>query len=151
MNPPGSIVMQASAVAINGRALMIEGPPGSGKSSLALALIDRGAGLIGDDGVSLSCEGSAIMVAPPPNIEGLIEMRGIGLVAMPLACPAPLALILTLGGPRGDRMPDKLAQRAILGRPVPVLPFEAGNIAPAVRAEWALGIHGLASIAPDRT
>ena len=46
-------LFQASAVAINGRALLIEGEPGAGKSSLALALIDRGAQLIGDDGVAL--------------------------------------------------------------------------------------------------
>ncbi|HQA17982.1 MAG TPA: serine kinase, partial [Novosphingobium sp.] len=47
-----SLVHQATCVAIKGRALLIEGPPGSGKSSMALALIDRGAALIGDDGVT---------------------------------------------------------------------------------------------------
>lgn len=44
---------QATCIAIGGRALLIEGPPGSGKSSLALSLIDRGAMLIGDDSVLL--------------------------------------------------------------------------------------------------
>lgn len=151
MNERGSIVMQATSVAIAGRALMIEGPPGSGKSSLALALIDRGAQLIGDDAVTLSCVGATIMVAPPPNIAGLIEVRGIGLIKVPLARPALLALILTLGGPHGDRLPDKPAQRSIMGCTIPALPFDPGSIAPAVRAEWALGVHGLASIAMDRT
>ncbi|MFM5886059.1 MAG: HPr kinase/phosphorylase, partial [Novosphingobium sp.] len=49
-----SVLHQATAVAIGGRGVLIEGAPGSGKSSLALALIDRGAALIGDDGVALA-------------------------------------------------------------------------------------------------
>ena len=49
-----TVLANVTAVAIGGRALLIDGPPGSGKSSLALALIDRGALLIGDDAVHLS-------------------------------------------------------------------------------------------------
>ena len=62
-----SEVRQAGAVAIGGCGLLIEGAPGSGKSSLALALIDRGAALIGDDGVALSLRGGRLWAAPPPN------------------------------------------------------------------------------------
>ncbi len=149
MTDTGGMVMQASCVAIGGRALLIEGPPGSGKSSLALALIDRGAALIGDDGVSLACVGGRIIAAPPPTIAGLIELRGVGLVTLPVAHPAPLALILTLGGAAGERLPERLAQRAIAGVDIPVLPFVPGALAPAVRAEWALACHGLASPASD--
>ena len=72
--------LQASAVAINGRALVLEGAPGVGKSSLALALIERGAMLIGDDGVTLVRDGDGesarLLAVPPPNIEGLLEVRG---------------------------------------------------------------------------
>ena len=145
---PQSLLLQASAVAIAGRALLIEGPPGSGKSSLALALIDRGAVLIGDDGVRIGRDGeghSARLIAhPPPNIAGLIELRGIGILTLPLAPPAPVALILALGGAPGERLPETLEQRALLGLAVPVLRFDPGTIAPAVRAEWALRLHGLA-------
>ena len=70
-------VYQVRAVAIDGRALLIEGEPGVGKSSLALALIERGAILIGDDGVTLSREAAGLeptlIARPPPNIEGLID------------------------------------------------------------------------------
>ncbi|QIQ86756.1 serine kinase [Erythrobacter sp.] len=140
-------VLQASAVAIGGRALLIEGPPGSGKSSLALALIDRGAGLIGDDAVRLSRRPDGVLVAsPPPNIAGLIELRGVGLAALETAPPAPVALVLALPGP-GDaspeRLPETLPRRALLGCNVPLLRFDPGGIAPAVRAEWALRLHGL--------
>ncbi|MFL0357214.1 HPr kinase/phosphorylase [Erythrobacter sp. GH1-10] len=135
-------LVQASAVAIDGRALLIEGPPGSGKSSLALALIDRGAGLIGDDGVSLMPESGTVLAACPPNIAGLIEVRGVGLVRLPATEQAPLALILTLGG-ESERLPETLATRTIFDIEIPVLPFDPGAIAPAVRAEWALREHGL--------
>lgn len=138
-------VLQASAVVIAGRALLIEGPPGSGKSSLALALIDRGAGLIGDDGVTLAREGEALIASAPPRITGLLEVRGIGLVSLPAAPPAPVALILMLGGPCPERLPETpLATREIAGVAVPVLPFDPGPVAPAQRAEWALRVHGLA-------
>lgn len=140
--PP--LVMQASAVVIGGRALLIEGPPGSGKSTLALALIDRGAGLIGDDAVTLMPEGARLIASPPPNIAGLLEVRGVGLIRLPTAAPAPVALILTLGGASGPRLPETpLARRVIVGVPVPTLAFEPGAIAPALRAEWALRMHGL--------
>lgn len=144
MSGSASIVMQASAVAIAGRALLIEGPPGSGKSSLALALIDRGAQLIGDDAVTLWREGDRLLAAPPPNIAGLIELRGIGIASLPPAAPAPVALILVLGGPTPDRLPEApLLPRTIAGIAVPLLVFEPGTTAPALRAEWALRLHGL--------
>jgi HPr kinase/phosphorylase len=137
--------MQASAVAIAGRALLIEGPPGNGKSSLALALIDRGAQLIGDDAVTLSRTGDRLIAAPPPNIAGLLEVRGVGLVRLPTAAPTPVALILTLGGPLAQRLPDTpLPRRIIAGVSVPALAFDPGAIVPAIRAETALRMHGLA-------
>lgn len=135
--------MQASAVVIEGRALLIEGPPGSGKSSLALALIDRGAGLIGDDGVTLTAKSGRLIASPPPNIASLLEVRGVGLVTLEVAAPAPVALILTLGGPPAERLPrSPLPTRSIAGVAVPVLAFDSGPIAPAPRAEWALRMHG---------
>ncbi len=138
-----ALVHQASAVAIDGRAVLIEGPPGSGKSSLALALIERGAGLIGDDAVTLTAKAGRLIASAPPNIAGLLEVRGVGLAALPLAPPAPVALILTLGGPPAERLPEApLPTRAIAGIAVPALAFDPGAIAPAERALWALRLHG---------
>ncbi|MEM9084322.1 MAG: HPr kinase/phosphatase C-terminal domain-containing protein [Pseudomonadota bacterium] len=139
-------VIQATAVAINGRTLLIEGEPGAGKSSLALALIERGAELIGDDGVTLKrtdLDGDArIVVAPPPNIEGLLEVHGVGLARFPIAEPAPLALVLMLGV-KDERLPENPVWRDILGCAIPTLPFAPGDIAPAERARVALELHGL--------
>ncbi len=133
-------LVQASAVAIDGQALLIEGDPGSGKSSLALVLIERGAQLIGDDGVTLTRDGEQIIASPPPNITGKLEIRGVGIVDLPTDS-APLALILTLAGdaPRYREVADS---RDLLGCAVPVLPFVPGAIAPAERALWALKLHG---------
>ncbi|MDJ0976940.1 MAG: serine kinase [Erythrobacter sp.] len=144
-----SCIVQGSAVSLEGRALLIEGAPGSGKSSLALALIESGAKLIGDDGVTLTREeidaAARLVASAPPNIAGLIEARGVGLARLPVAEPAPLALILALGE-ASERLPERAESREILGCLVPVLAFEPGAIAPAMRARLALRIHGLPSI-----
>jgi len=150
MSEPARPAHQASAVVIGGRALLIEGPPGSGKSSLTLALIDRGAGLIGDDAVTLMREGAALIASPPLNITGLLEVRGIGLVRLPVAAAAPVALVLELGGGAPDRLPETpLPCRMIAGVAVPVLRFDPGTIAPAQRAEQALALHGLGENPPS--
>jgi len=138
-----TILVQASAVAIDGRALLIEGAPGAGKSSLALALIDRGAELIGDDAVRLQRVQHSIVALPPPNIAGKLEIRGVGIVDLP-AASAPMALILTLTLD-APRFPDPLEQRSLLGVSIPVLPFRAGDAVQALRAEWALKQHGACS------
>ncbi len=131
-----------TAVAIKGRALMLEGPPGSGKSSLALALIDRGAQLIGDDGVSLERMDGAVLVSPPPNTTGLIEIRNVGIVDLPVTEQVPLALVLRLTDD-AERLPESARMREFLGCTIPELAFTAGTIVPAIRAEWALQQHGL--------
>lgn len=142
MTTDDTAIIQASVVAIDGRALAITGAPGRGKSSLALALIDRGAALIGDDGVSLARHGDLIIASPPPNIAGLIEVRGVGIVEYPVSAPAPLALMLDLDSPP-ERLPDNIPSRILFGVEIPCLPFDPGGIAPAIRAEHALALHGL--------
>lgn len=90
-----SLVRQAGCVAIDGRAVLIEGPSASGKSSLALALIDRGAVLVGDDGVTLEAREGRLWASPPPNIAGKLEIRNLGIVTLPVTS-APLSLVLML-------------------------------------------------------
>jgi serine kinase of HPr protein (carbohydrate metabolism regulator) len=146
MAAPDSAIIQASAVAIDGRAVAIRGQPGSGKSSLTLALIDRGAVLIGDDGVRLERANSRLFACPPPNIAGKLEIRNVGLVEFPTSS-APLALVLDLS-PNAQRFREQAEPCALLGIEIPTIAFDPGSICPAQRAEWALRIHGLA-ISPD--
>lgn len=137
------ILHQATGVAIAGRAVLIEGPPGSGKSSLALALIDRGAVLIGDDGVSLDRRGERLHASPAPAIAGKLEVRNLGLLSYPTAADLPVALIVRLdpAAPRFRESPEWL-DRA--GARVPVIALWPGSPVLALRAELALQTYGLA-------
>ena len=131
---------QASCVAIGGRAVLIEGPPGSGKSSLALALIDRGATLVGDDGVLLEEREGRLWALPPPNIAGLLEIRNVGLASLP-AEAAPVALVLRFD-PEAPRLPEGAERAALAGVSVPLIRLYPDTPALPLRAEWALALHG---------
>lgn len=136
-------VANLSCVAVGGRGVLITGPPGAGKSSLALALIDRGAILVGDDGVTLEQRAACLWADPPPNIAGRIEIRGVGIADMATTC-APVCLVLALepsAGPPGDRLPEPGVWRW-QALAIPQLQFAIGPDA-ALRAEWALRLHGL--------
>lgn len=135
------VLANVTGVAVDGRVLLIEGPPGSGKSSLALALIDRGGVLVGDDAVEVAARAGRLTAAPPPNTAGLIEIRNVGIVETPVA-QGPVALVLALD-PAAPRFPMDLAMRDIEGCAVPVLPFAPGDAIQALRAERALAVHGL--------
>ncbi|MEZ5680171.1 MAG: HPr kinase/phosphatase C-terminal domain-containing protein [Erythrobacter sp.] len=136
-----TVLANVSVVAVDGRAVLIEGAPGSGKTSLALALIDRGAILIGDDGVTIECRGQLLHASPPPNTAGMAEVRNVGIIQMPVT-EAALALILTLD-PSAERYPLRIGKREIERVAVPTLPFAPGDSIQALRAEYALLQHGL--------
>ena len=135
---------QASCVAIGGRAVLIQGPSGSGKSSLALALIDRGAQLIADDGTALVAAGGELIAGPPPRLAGSLEIRNVGIVSLPVARPCPVALVLSLD-PAAPRFIDEAERVEIMGISVPALSLWPGSHCLALRAEWALRVHGLGS------
>lgn len=136
------MLYQASCVAIGGRAVMIEGPPGAGKTSLALALIDRGARLVGDDGVTLELRGAReLWASPPPRITGKIEIRNVGIAELE-PVEAPVALMLALD-PSAPRFVEEAPLCQILGISVPMLRFAPQGPVAAIRAEYALRMHGL--------
>ena len=136
------VLANVCCVALGGRGVLIAGPPGSGKSSLALALIDRGAILVGDDGVTLRAQDGRVIASPPPEIAGLIEIRNIGLVRMPTTT-APLALCLDLTD-QAPRLPEGAGQLALCGSALPQIALHPGSDVLALRAEWALRQFGLA-------
>ena len=97
----------ASCVAFGGAGLLLRGPSGSGKSDLALRLIEAGAMLIADDQVILRKDCEILLATCPPGIAGRIEVRGLGVLTLPYLTAAPLALICDLVA-REDvpRMPE---------------------------------------------
>ena len=134
---------QATCIAIKGRAVLIEGPPGAGKSSLALALIDRDAVLVGDDGVSLIARGGRLYASPPPNIAGLLEVRNLGLVQFSVQSEVPVALVLRLD-PAAERFIEVPEQRDLNGAGLPLVRLWPGGATLALKAELALERYGLA-------
>lgn len=136
-----AMVRLFSCVAIGGRGVLIEGEPGSGKSSLALALIDRGAVLVGDDGVTLEAAGGVLLASPPPNTAGLIEVRNVGLVTMETAARVPAALVLRLdaGAPRYI---DEAEMVEVCGVSLPLVRLWPDSPVLALRAEAALRLYG---------
>ena len=135
------ILHQASCVAIKGRAVLLEGPPGCGKSSLALALIDRGAVLVGDDGVTLEPREGRLYASPPPNIAGLLEVRNLGLLEFPTASAMPVALVVRLD-PAAERFIEVAERVELGGAELPLVRLWPGGGVLALKVELAVERFG---------
>lgn len=131
-----SVTFHASTVAIDGRAVMIEGPSGAGKSDLALRLIDRGGVLVSDDYTVLAARDGALWASAPATIAGRIEVRGIGIVDLPAAPPAPVALIVRLGTDV-PRLPEPRT-RAIEGVAIAAIVLEPFAASTPIKIELAV-------------
>lgn len=137
-----SETLHCSTVAIGGRAVMIEGRSGSGKSDLALRLIDRGATLVSDDYTIARRQGQTLLASPPPNIAGKMEVRGIGLVEMDHVADVPVCLIVQLFDVV-DRMPPVPEKRVVAGVPVPVMKIAPMENSAPIKVELAIRTFGL--------
>ena len=134
---PSSETIHASSVAIGGRAVLIGGPSGSGKSDLALRLIDRGAILVSDDYTIVRRSGSALLADAAPNIAGKIEVRGLGIVEMATARDIPVALFVDLDV-TPERLPEPGETRTLAGVAIPVLGLDARGASAPIKVELAL-------------
>ena len=137
-----SETIHASTVAIDGRAVLISGPSGSGKSDLALRLLDRGFSLVSDDQTHIRREGDRLIASPPPNIAGKLEIRGIGIVEMPNLTDIPVALLVELTSDI-QRMPDDSRERPILRVPLPLIGIDAMAASAPSKVAVALDRMGL--------
>jgi len=135
-------VLHASCVAIGGRGVLLTGGSGAGKSDLALRLIDRGAILVGDDGVVVAARDGRLHARPGSNIEGQIEVRGLGILAFPWK-EAPIALAVALDQPV-PRMPEELLPvQLIEGLTLPLIALDPFESSAPVKVEKALAMYGL--------
>lgn len=132
-----SETLHASCVAVDGRAVLIEGRSGEGKSDLALRLIDRGAVLVSDDYTVCARTDGVLLGSAPANIAGKIEVRGIGVVDMPHQDRVPIALLVSiLDAP--PRMPEGPKKRRIAGIDIPEVALAALEPSAPVKVELAL-------------
>lgn len=117
--------LHATAVALRGRAVLLLGPSGSGKSSLALQMMAYGARLVADDRVIVARDGERVRLSAPVALRGRIEARGVGIISARPAKAAELVLVADLGRAEPHRLPP---QRSIglLGRRFPLV-LGAGN------------------------
>lgn len=130
--------LYASCVAIAGEAVLLRGPSGAGKSDLALRLIDAGARLVADDQTVLQLLDGRLVASAPPALHGLIEIRGLGPIAMVPAPATPVALIIDLVGPaQVPRLPEPRFE-SLFDIPLPVLLLDAFAASAAVKVKWAL-------------
>lgn len=143
MNRPLSAeTLHASTVAIGGRAVLISGPSGSGKSDLALRLLDRGFTLVSDDQTIVRRDGERLIASAPERIAGKIEVRGIGIVDIENVQDVTVALLVELTSDI-QRIPDDGRERPILGVALPIVTIDAMTASAPSKVALALDRFGL--------
>jgi serine kinase of HPr protein (carbohydrate metabolism regulator) len=139
--------VHTSCVAVAGRAVLIGGESGRGKSDLALRLIDRGAQLVSDDYTIIRRTGGRLLASPPETIAGKMELRGVGIVEFPPARDVPVALFVDL-----DREADRLHEPGetcrVAGLEIPVIALGALEPSAPIKVEAALLLFGLPAEGP---
>jgi serine kinase of HPr protein (carbohydrate metabolism regulator) len=134
--------IHASTVASNGRAVLITGPSGSGKSDLALRLLERGFTLVSDDQTIVKKDGNLLVASAPPTIAGKLEVRGLGIVDMEQTENVPVALLVELTSDI-QRIPDDSRERPLLGVRLPLISIDAMTASAAAKVALALDRMGL--------
>ena len=137
-----SETLHASCVALDGRAVLITGISGSGKSDLSLRLLDRGFTLVSDDQTIVRKQGGKLIAAAPSTITGKLEIRGVGIVTMDTVGDVPVALLVDLTSDI-QRLPDDSRERPILGVNLPLVSVDAMTASAASKVALALDRLGL--------
>jgi serine kinase of HPr protein (carbohydrate metabolism regulator) len=138
-----SETIHASSVAIGGRAVLIGGRSGSGKSDLALRLIDRGANLISDDYTLVRRTEGQLRASAPTTITGRMEVRGIGVISLDAVADVPVCLFVDLDSPV-ERLPRLEEARVVAGVRLPTIGLAALEPSAPIKVEQALKLFGLA-------
>jgi len=128
----------ATCISIDGKGVLIRGASGSGKSDLALRLIDDGAELVSDDRVDLAIDNGALLAAPPETIAGLFEVRGVGILRMVYRQKVPVHLVIDLQEKNStERLPEPETV-SLFGHPVPCLKLFAFEASAPAKVRLAL-------------
>ncbi len=134
-------LIHGTCVALNGVTVLLRGPSGSGKSDLALRLIDGGGRLVADDQTLVEIQGGRLIATAPETIAGKMEVRGVGVLAVEMEKSGILGLVVDLVANPPERMPESETTE-ILGMALPLLrldPFKASAAAKLRLAVRSLG------------
>ena len=101
----GSLIMHATCVDVNGSGVLIIGRSGSGKSSLAINLLALGAKLVADDQCELVRKNNSCRIFKPASLPKSIEIRGVGLVSVPMVNETSLDWVVNMDEVEKERMP----------------------------------------------
>ena len=115
-------------------AVLLLGPSGAGKSDLLLRLVHAGWSLVADDRVIVQAIAACSIASAPASLAGIIEVRGLGLFAMPYLAAAPLRLVVRLGV-QPARLPAPERDPALN---LPVVTIDAASPAAVERVTLAL-------------
>jgi serine kinase of HPr protein (carbohydrate metabolism regulator) len=137
-----SETLHASCVAKDGCAILISGRSGSGKSDLALRLIDRGANLVSDDYTIVRRVGGKLLASAPENIRGKLEIRGLGILEFRHDSDIPVCLMVELAADV-ERLPEMPGSVALAGVQVPSVRLSSLEASAPVKVEVALAQFGL--------
>jgi serine kinase of HPr protein (carbohydrate metabolism regulator) len=134
--------IQATCVVVEGCGLLLRGPSGSGKSELALQLIDGGARLVADDGVELRRQGERLFArlpaGAPESVRGRVELRGLGILPVPSVAEASLDLVIDLVPVSGlERLPEPMTVE-LMGVALPLLRLSATEPSAAAKVRLAV-------------
>jgi RNase adaptor protein for sRNA GlmZ degradation len=132
--------LHATAVALDGVAVLLFGRSGAGKSDLALRLIDRGWKLVADDRVVVFVVDGVPMARAPEQLAGLIEVRNVGIMDEPALAEAPIVMAIDLEQD-SDRLPEPRV-RQIAGVDVPLVAIDPFGESAVLKVERALRHHG---------
>ena len=102
----GSLIIHATCVDINGSGVLIVGRSGSGKSSLAINLLALGSKLVADDQCELVKKNNRFYIFKPASLPNSIEIRGVGLVSVPMVVETSLDWVVNMDEAETERMPD---------------------------------------------
>jgi HPr kinase/phosphorylase len=101
--------IHATALVFGHRGILIRGPAGAGKSALALSLLQCGDGtfsrLVGDDRIQVETAHGRLLMRPAAALQGLIEIRGVGILRLPFEPVAMAHVVVDLGAPDAQRLP----------------------------------------------
>ncbi|MGB0922297.1 MAG: HPr kinase/phosphorylase [Alphaproteobacteria bacterium] len=138
--------IHGTCVAVAGFGVLLRGPSRSGKSDLALRLIDEGAQLVADDQCIVEVAADGLVLKAPAALSGLLEVHGLGVIHMQAAAQAPLALIVDLviqdAEPQFPKAGDPLPVSELCGFSVPTIAL--WGFAPSSAAKVRLAVHALA-------